>query len=277
MIKNEKESEIENNKSSHWPQNIFCSFKYKEALNEWSSFKSWKIKNPNWNIRFYDDHNMINYVRENINEDQFKAFMKIERMASKVDIWRLIILINEGGLYTDLDVKCLKPIDSWVENPNSEILLCVDNNPPNNFGQHLLLAKPNNRILKSALNLALSRIADPQFKKLENFARVLKTTGPISFTDACFESILGRKRNNIDDIRNEEKIDVKLFQMHGKESISILDFHESENVLFCHAREEKDDIYSKYKVSHWNDKLSINRLIYTFKKRLKKMLRSRKA
>lgn len=152
-----------------WPKNLFCSFRDRQALDEWASFQSWRVLNPDWTVRFYDDGEMENYVRQYLSPEEFAGFMALPKMVAKVDIWRLLILYNEGGLYTDLDVACVKPIDEWVDNPRSEVLLCVDNVVPNNFGQHVLLAKPGNKVMRTALDLAVARCQDPKYQHMDNF------------------------------------------------------------------------------------------------------------
>ena len=235
-----------------WPRNHFCSFRDRKALDDWSSFQSWQRLNPQWKLRFYDDSEMESYVRQYLSDEELAGFMTLPKMAAKVDIWRLLALYNEGGLYTDLDVECLRPIEDWVQDPRSEVLLCVDNIVPNNFAQHVLLAMPRNKVIRAALDLALTRSRDDKFRQLNNFCRVVKTTGPISFTDACFEIVLGRPRKDIDMVRQEEKVDATLFREAGGPSVTVLGYEESEGQLFRHAYEEKEKIYARYRVAHWD-------------------------
>ncbi|MEI7457528.1 MAG: glycosyltransferase [Nitrosomonadales bacterium] len=234
-----------------WPKLHFCSFRARAALDEWESFQSWQRLNPEFELRFYDDRAMEEYVRQYVSVEEFAGFMALPKMAAKVDVWRLLILFNEGGLYTDLDVECLKPVKEWNGDPRTEVMLFVDSATSNGFGQHVLLAKPQNRIMHAALKLALERCLDPRYRRLSDFQRVVKTTGPSLFTDACFIEVLHRSRKNVDQVGHEEKVNVTRFREAGGPEIAVLRHQESEGILFRHAIAERQRIYAKYQVAHW--------------------------
>lgn len=79
-----------------------------EYLNNIYSFKK---LNPDWEVRFWSD--------KQIKKEKFVNQKIIDTMptnAAKVDIIRLEILYKYGGLYTDCDSICLKPLDNLVSN-----------------------------------------------------------------------------------------------------------------------------------------------------------------
>lgn len=80
----------------------------KEYLNNIYTFKK---LNLDWEVRFWSD--------KQIEKEKFVNQRLIDLMptnAAKVDIIRLEILYKYGGVYSDCDSICLKPLDKLVEN-----------------------------------------------------------------------------------------------------------------------------------------------------------------
>ncbi len=77
-------------------------FPYKNNLN------SYKKNNPKWKIIFWDNKNIPDIFNR-------KSYQKMNSYASKVDILRLEILYNYGGIYVDADSKCLKSLDILLD------------------------------------------------------------------------------------------------------------------------------------------------------------------
>lgn len=66
----------------------------------------WKHHHPHWEIKLWTD------IPKMKNQDTID---KIEVLAGKVDLIRLELLHEYGGVYTDADSYCLKPIDELVK------------------------------------------------------------------------------------------------------------------------------------------------------------------
>jgi alpha 1,6-mannosyltransferase len=68
--------------------------------------------NPNYQAREYDNEASRSFV-----EDKFPEFLSLydglDKPVMRADMWRYLILFHYGGVYFDLDVECLKPIDHW--------------------------------------------------------------------------------------------------------------------------------------------------------------------
>lgn len=75
------------------------------------NIKTFKKLNPDWEIRIWRDKQIK--IEKFINQDLIN---KMPTYAAKVDIIRLEILYKYGGIYTDCDSTCLKPIDRLIKN-----------------------------------------------------------------------------------------------------------------------------------------------------------------
>jgi len=82
--------------------------------------KSWMAHHPDWTVKFWTDRSrplphpemkvqMLSDFKFLMLEDYFHLS---DNYAEKADVWRYEILFQEGGVYVDHDVKCLKSFDS---------------------------------------------------------------------------------------------------------------------------------------------------------------------
>lgn len=76
--------------------------KYKENV------EGYRGLNPFWKIVIWDNSNLPKIKNEQI-------YKKMTTWAAKADILRLEILAQYGGLYTDIDSKCWRPLDGLVD------------------------------------------------------------------------------------------------------------------------------------------------------------------
>jgi mannosyltransferase OCH1-like enzyme len=76
-------------------------------------YSRWKLTyerlNPTWEIKFWTNGKIPKLINQ-------KAFIKANSWAAKADILRLELLYKYGGIYIDADSKCLKSLDSLIDN-----------------------------------------------------------------------------------------------------------------------------------------------------------------
>ncbi len=77
--------------------------------NKKKNIESYRSLNPLWEIKLWKNNNLP----EIINKYTYK---RVSSWAAKADILRLEILYKYGGLYTDIDSICLKPLDPLINN-----------------------------------------------------------------------------------------------------------------------------------------------------------------
>jgi len=70
---------------------------------------SYKYYNPEWDIKLWDDVKLKYIWKRIINKAAIKM---IPIYATKADLLRLELINLYGGVYVDIDSKCLKPIES---------------------------------------------------------------------------------------------------------------------------------------------------------------------
>lgn len=73
--------------------------------------KSWQKFCPDYQIKRWDETN-LNINKYDFTKDAYAA----RKFAFVSDVFRTEILYNEGGIYLDVDVELLKPIDEILQN-----------------------------------------------------------------------------------------------------------------------------------------------------------------
>ncbi len=66
---------------------------------------------PAWDYRFYDDAGCIKQVEKHFPQ-LLPIYANYPTSIQKIDLFRVLIVYAVGGFYIDLDVECLKPLDS---------------------------------------------------------------------------------------------------------------------------------------------------------------------
>jgi mannosyltransferase OCH1-like enzyme len=144
------------------PKKIHISWKDKSILESSNQLAVNGIQNlikinPDWELVISDDNEVELYLKENLSTIDYNL-IKDAPIVSKVDTWRLLKIINEGGLYTDIDRHANKNLNSII-NKNSKCVLPLHSNHGKiiDFSQDIMISAPNNPLHKSALDLMLRR------------------------------------------------------------------------------------------------------------------------
>ncbi|KAL7526582.1 hypothetical protein ACHAWF_001832 [Thalassiosira exigua] len=117
----EREREMERLSRDH-PGTAFPPFLLYTAARGPSSFdgversyrKECRRMNPKYQAYVYDDSTARNFVHRYFPEFA-ELYDGLERDVMRADVWRYLALYQHGGVYLDLDVECIQPIERWVE------------------------------------------------------------------------------------------------------------------------------------------------------------------
>ena len=70
---------------------------------------SWQTLNPGWSYIYHDKDQRSEYVKTFCPEI-YKIYNRLVK-PHQADVWRYLILKNEGGVYADMDSFCTVPMD----------------------------------------------------------------------------------------------------------------------------------------------------------------------
>lgn len=164
LQKNQYQYNNNKNKKLKIPRKIWQTHKSNDLPK--SSYENIKkiIKiNKGYEYNFFDDDDMLQYIQHNFNQDVVNAYKKIKPGAGKADIWRLAVILKEGGIYLDVDKKynenslpldkILSEDDEFVQGRNWHIWGL--DAPSTNA---ILCARPNHPIIKNTFESVINSI-----------------------------------------------------------------------------------------------------------------------
>lgn len=105
-----------------------------------------KATNPDWELRIYDDDDIIQYITKYYPE-LLAIYKKINPVygAAKADFFRYLLIYNEGGVYLDIKSTASKPLDEILMTDDRYLLSHWQNEPGQlhpNMGFHSCIASP---------------------------------------------------------------------------------------------------------------------------------------
>ncbi|KAF7196258.1 Initiation-specific alpha-1,6-mannosyltransferase [Pseudocercospora fuligena] len=180
--------------------------------------QTWTNLNPGWEYGFLSDDGSSQYVEEHFSEHTtiHNFWRELNVTILRADLIRYLAMLADGGVYSDMDTSCLKPIGDWIppEFSESEIGIVAgieyDDNTypmfarPISICQWTLMARPGHAVFEKVVARViyhleyLARIKHVQLSELKlNKKEVLDATGPGAFTDSIMEVISEHERRKV--------------------------------------------------------------------------------
>ena len=202
---------------SKFPRKIWQSWKVNPLRFETRDSEralSWTTKNPKYRWEVLTDENAENYVEEHFGPSGFKrpdivsTFKSLSSLRIiQADLLRYLIMYAEGGVYADIDVEAIRPIDQFVpkrfNERNVNMIIGVETDEPDfkdhpilgskatSFCQWTFMCKPRLPVMMKLIEnimVWINELSQQQGKPIEElelgFDEVLSGTGPSAFTDA---------------------------------------------------------------------------------------------
>ena len=134
------------------PKIIHISWKNKNILDSNSDLiinglANIKKINPEYTIEISDDNDVDNYLKQKIGINEYES-IKDKKIVEKVDLWRLLKIYIEGGIYVDLDRYCNIPFKDII---TKDIKCILPTYFDSDFSQDLLISCKNNPIFYRAI------------------------------------------------------------------------------------------------------------------------------
>lgn len=123
------------------PKIIYLTYKTKDIPS--NIIPTWQKLNPDYKVELYDDLDCINFLLDNYGQKYVDIFNYIEDGPIKSDFFRVCLLYKCGGIYSDIDIEPLVPINDFIED-NVDFVTC--SNP------QFICCKKNNDIIKSCVD-----------------------------------------------------------------------------------------------------------------------------
>jgi len=180
--------------------------------------KTWPARNPNFRYEVLTDDNSIQYVEWHYGPSGFNRpdiislYRELNITIIKADLLRYLVMYAEGGVYADIDVECLRPVDRFIPERYNEqdvdMIIGVEIDEPafadhpvlgskcKSFCQWTFSAKPRLPVMMRLIeNIQewlheLSHEKSVPISQLQlDFNEVISGTGPSAFTKAVLEQM----------------------------------------------------------------------------------------
>lgn len=108
---------------------------------------------PDWKFELSTDMDIEKFLKDRLDASDYNL-IKDCHIVEKSDIWRLMKLYEEGGLYTDIDRLCNVSLSDIISNEAMCVLpTCADND----FSQDFMCSSPHNPIFLETFKLIMER------------------------------------------------------------------------------------------------------------------------
>ena len=180
--------------------------------NDRTSIRSWATTNPKHRYEILTQYSAETYVKDRFSHrpDIQEVFFDLQDPILRADFIRYLVLLGDGGAYSDMDTESLKPIEDWVP-PSyaNEVNLVVGVEYDKLDGERWLdwpldlqfctwavLAKPGHILMEKTVDRVIARLKALALAQettvsgiRASYDDVLSTTGPSLFTEAIIEGL----------------------------------------------------------------------------------------
>lgn len=129
------------------PNNIILTYKNNNIPKY--VFDNIKNLNPDKDIKFFDDENVVKFLLKEYDSSYVDFFNSVKLGCTKGDFFRYCYLLKYGGYYCDIDIQHIEPIDNYIV-PNVEFFSVNSAIGPMTF-QALLYCESDHPIIQECI------------------------------------------------------------------------------------------------------------------------------
>ncbi|KAI4158254.1 MAG: hypothetical protein LQ342_007628 [Letrouitia transgressa] len=157
-------------------------------------------------------HSGESFVRDRFPDrhDILEVFTDLQDPILRADFIRYLVLLGDGGVYSDMDTIALMPIEDWIppiHRSQTNIVIGIEYDRLNGarwldwtldlqFCTWTLLTKPGHPLMEMAVDRVMARLRRLALKQgttisgiKASFKEVLDTTGPAMFTEVIIDGL----------------------------------------------------------------------------------------
>jgi mannosyltransferase OCH1-like enzyme len=124
--------------------------------------KKWQELNPTYEYRYFSDIDVYRFVEQYYGLDMLKLMKSFKVPVMKSDLWRILVIYEFGGIYSDIDTEPVEPLDNWID-LSKNFIVGIENGL--HYTQWTFMAKRKSPIVKSILDVILERCENIDYSK----------------------------------------------------------------------------------------------------------------
>lgn len=180
-----------------FPKTLHQTWKTKDlsAVPEFAACAtSWREHHPGYRHMLWDDRENADFVRSHF-PDYFKTWSAFDKNIKRLDSIRYMWMFVFGGIYADLDMECLRPLDGLLAaNQDSETILFCDLDAQGNC----VTANPALIVSRPGSSLWLDML---EYAKVHRRRYVTRSTGPHALAAVALGQNANRRISFLDQNR----------------------------------------------------------------------------
>jgi hypothetical protein len=239
-------------------KDIFFSSNNPLAINGIANMKG---INPDYDLQISNDCEVNEYLQSHISQDDW-LLIQDRHIVEKVDLWRLLKIYNEGGIYCDIDRYCNIPFDKIIK-PDDICILA--SHYEIDFSQDIIISASGQDIHRLAIDLNLSRRRDGCDDVL--------TLGPVTYFHSITKTFFGRQLPRFQHPIVWKRLIKSINNKQGYRTFHekpVADITKHRTIIYKYDGNfdignggSRDDFYKESKIEHWtNADNVIGRKIY---------------
>mgnify|MGYP003653617186 CR=1 FL=1 len=205
--------------------------------------------NPDYVFQISDDCDINDYIQSCISNDDW-LLLKDRHIVEKVDLWRLLKMYEEGGIYCDIDRYCNIPFSQIIREDDVCILPSHFNV---DYSQDIMISQKGQDIHKKAIELNLGRRQDG--------CKDVMSLGPISYFHSITMLLYGRQLERFLSPPMWRALEKKVNARQGYRTFHekpVQNLREQRTIIYkwdgTHIDGNfgsREDLYKESKVVHW--------------------------
>lgn len=191
----------------------------KNAIDMNNSTKSFIHLNPTYKYFHYNDLAADEFVRNTMPDYIYRVYSSLPISVLKADYFRYIVLLVKGGIYSDVDTVCLRPIDTWFNQMTmNKVGLIIGIEADTTLWevfdgtyarriqivQWTIVAAPGHPILHQIVK-KIAEITPTMILKTITEKQILEWTGPAVWTDVISDYFLAKYKFSLRNLKNLEQ------------------------------------------------------------------------
>lgn len=134
---------------------------------------SWINRNPDYEYKYYDDRDRRHFIKTNFDAKTLSAYDSLIPGAYRADFWRYCVIYIEGGVYIDIKMGALLPLDRVI---SSDIdLMIVNDTHDITLYNAFFAAIPKHPAVLRTIETVTNRVLNKEYGP-----HILYPTGPMA-------------------------------------------------------------------------------------------------
>lgn len=144
---------------------------------------TFKVINPNYEHKLYSGNDCEDYIKRHFDDKILDTYLALKPYSYRADLFRFLVLYNEGGWYSDSKQVCYNPIDKLQQGKDFVVSIDAPINP-NCLFTAFFGSIPGHPILKKCIDMIVFNVEHEHYGH-----DCLYVTGPGLFMQCAIDHL----------------------------------------------------------------------------------------